>query len=211
MSTHDPDAFAREIGPKLKPLGVVLVAIGVLAGPVFGILIRANTEPLDGGVGWYLAFLFTTTGAGIFAYYIFRSNTPTGIAAYCFAGFGGMIFVINAEAGQSETLSVVLFVGIPYVIAIVFGILYLRRHIAATATLANGVDADATVTRVGVDGMVNFVQHQRATLTFTDQQGTQRWFRVGLLGGGVRVGDTIPIRYDGDHPGNKRAIVVRSQ
>jgi hypothetical protein len=64
------------------------------------------------------------------------------------------------------------------------------------------------VTAAGVDGMVNYVQHQRLTLKFTDDKGVDRWIHVGRTGGGYSVGDTLPLRYNPKFPGRKRAIVV---
>jgi hypothetical protein len=69
-------------------------------------------------------------------------------------------------------------------------------------------DARAARTGAGVDGMVNYVQHQRLALKFTDDKGVDRWFKVGRTGGGYGVGDTLPIRYNPKYPGRKRAIVV---
>ena len=59
-----------------------------------------------------------------------------------------------------------------------------------------------------VSGMVNYVQRQRLTLRFTDQEGVERYFRIGKTGGGWSRGDTIPIRYDPTRPWYRRAIIV---
>ena len=59
-----------------------------------------------------------------------------------------------------------------------------------------------------VTGMVNYVTRQRLTLKFTDQQGVERYVRVGRTGGGYAPGDQVPIRYDPTRPWSKRGILV---
>ena len=82
------------------------------------------------------------------------------------------------------------------------------REAAIRRTLEVGVDTTATVMSAPVTGMVNYVTRQRLTLKFTDQQGVERFIRVGRTGGGYSAGDTVPIRYDPTRPWSKRGIIV---
>jgi len=88
--------------------------------------------------------------------------------------------------------------------------LFLRAHGNPYHWRKSTGEHEARAARTGavVDGMVNYVQHQRLTLKFTDDKGVDRWFTVGRTGGGYGVGDTLPIRYNSKYPGRKRAIVV---
>ena len=89
--------------------------------------------------------------------------------------------------------------------------LWVLRRAAVGVTRSRGVDTMATIESVGVDGMVNYIQHQRMTLSFTDTKGTKRYFRTGITGGFYDIGDKIPIRYDPERPDWKRAIIVGGQ
>jgi hypothetical protein len=100
---------------------------------------------------------------------------------------------------------------VPYAVAAVFLVLWVLRRAAVTVTRARGVDTTATIESIGVDGQVNYIQHQRMTLSFTDTQGTKRYFRTGITGGFYDIGDKIPIRYDPEHPDSKRSIIVGGQ
>ncbi|HEY4212098.1 MAG TPA: DUF3592 domain-containing protein, partial [Steroidobacteraceae bacterium] len=102
-------------------------------------------------------------------------------------------------------------VAVPYVGAAVCFVLWMLRRSAVAMTRSRGIDTTATIESIGVDGMVNYVQHQRMTLSFTDNKGTKRYFRTGITGGFYDIGDTIPIRYDPEHPDSKRAIIVGGQ
>jgi hypothetical protein len=44
----------------------------------------------------------------------------------------------------------------------------------------------ATLTAAGIDGMVNYVQHQRLTLKFTDDKGVDRWVHGGVPAATIR-------------------------
>jgi hypothetical protein len=97
-----------------------------------------------------------------------------------------------------------------YVIAVVLAVLQWLRTQAVKLTAERGIDTTGTITRAGVDGMINYVQHQRLTVTFTDSKGVQRWLRVGKTGGGYSTGDTVPVRYDPERPWSKRSIIIGS-
>src|SRR6185437_5264630 len=129
---------------------------------------------------------------------------------------GGLILVMASAAtydphSASDVAGLrgtVIVISVVYAVAILLVVLYIDHDINAKQTNANGVDTTATVTAAGVDGMVNYVQHQRLTLKFTDDKGVDRWVKIGRTGGGYSVGDTVPLRYNPKYPGRKRAIVV---
>ena len=152
--------------------------------------------------------------AGLFGYYVIR---PTAwiLAAYVLAYLGGLFLVMGSAAPLADTDSIVhggfFIVAVPYAAALVCVILWGLRHGAVRQTRASGVDTTATVMSAGVDGMINYVQHQRLTLKFVDQDGVTRYFRTGITGGGYSAGDTIPIRYDPARPSSRRSILVGGQ
>lgn len=216
MSTTDPDARAARVGAVLRPVALVGIAVGVLCGPVIAIVDWAFPAFGETYVVPFLLFVFISVGAGLLAYYVPGKRSPLAIAAYIVAYLGGLILVMaSAAAYNPDSASdvaalrgVLTVVGVIYAVAVYLIVLYIRRDINAKETNANGIDTTATITAAGVDGMVNYVQHQRLTLKFTDDKGVERWIKVGRTGGGYSVGDTLPLRYNPKYPGRKRAIVI---
>jgi hypothetical protein len=217
MSTTDPDARAARTGAVLRPVALAGIAVGILCGPVIAIFDWATSASTGGGVLPFLLFVFISVGAGLLAYYVPGKRSPLAIAAYIVAYVGGVFLVMTSmavsfdphNASDMVTLRNSLIVsGVIYAVAIFLVVKYIQRDIDAKETNASGVSTTATITAAGVDGMVNYVQHQRLTLKFTDDKGVDRWFKVGRTGGGYGVGDTLPIRYNPKYPGRKRAIVV---
>jgi hypothetical protein len=216
MSTTDPDARAARVGAILRPVALVGIAVGVLCGPVIAAIDFAF--PSFGGtfVGPFMIFIVVSVGAGLLAYYVPGKRSPLAIAAYIVAYLGGLILVMASAAGFNPNSAsdvaglrgTLIVVGVIYAVAILLVVLYIQRDINAKETNAHGVDTTATITAAGVDGMVNYVQHQRLTLKFTDDKGVERWVKIGRTGGGYGVGDTLPLRYNPKYPGRKRAIVV---
>lgn len=215
MSLTNPDETADKAKAILRPIAVVAGAIGLATGPIIGLVLMANGSP-DSWVGGSL-FLYValSVGTGLFVFYTVKHRNPLGIAAYVVAYVGGLVAVFAfGLAGSPDTdnpatvRNSFIIVGAIYVIALVLVIIYFYHRAGQEHTLQHGVDTRATVTAVGVDGMVNYVQHQRITLVFTDQEGNKRYFRIGRTGGGYSVGDTLPLRYDPEHPGEKRYFVV---
>jgi hypothetical protein len=216
MSTTDPDARAARVGAVLRPVALAGIAIGILIGPGIAFFDWLAPAAANGAVS-FLLFVFVSVGAGLLAYYVPGKRSPLAIAAYIVAYVGGLFLVMTSMAvrfNPREGTDVVTFrnsiiiVIVIYAVAIFLVVKYIQRDIDAKETNANGVSTTATVTAAGVDGMVNYVQHQRLTLKFKDDKGVERWFKIGRTGGGYRVGDSVPIRYNPKYPGRTRAIVV---
>jgi hypothetical protein len=213
MSTTDPDARAARVGAVLRPVALAGIAVGILCGPIIAIYDWNFPAAAQTGVVPFLVFLFVSVGAGLLAYYVPGKRSPLAIAAYIVAYVGGLFLVMTSglefnQKNADDIRNSLIAVCVIYAVAILLVVLYVQRDINAKETNANGVDTTATVTAAGVDGMVNYVQHQRLTLKFTDDKGIDRWIHVGRTGGGYGVGDTLPLRYNPKYPGRKRAIVV---
>jgi hypothetical protein len=211
MSTTNPDEIAKTIRHRLVPLALPLAIIGVLSAPVLA-AINANS---GGNEIWtFLAYVGISVGAGLFGYYVIRP-TAWVLAAYIVAYAAGLFLVLSSGVALEDKTSVIhqgfLIVAVPYVVAAVCLVLWALRRSAVAITRARGVDTQATIESIGVDGMVNYVQHQRMTLSFTDTKGTKRYFRTGITGGFYDIGDKIPIRYDPERPDSKRSIIVGGQ
>jgi len=211
MSTTNPDEIKKTVRHMLVPVALPVAIVGVLCGPVLA-AINANTGRNQ---TWtFVAFVAISVGAGIFGYYVIRP-TPWVLAAYIAAYVGGLFLVLSSGVSLEDRTSVIhqgfWIVAAPYVAAAVCFVLWALRHAAVAVTRARGVNTTATIESVGVDGMINYVQHQRMTLSFTDAKGTKRYFRTGITGGFYGPGDTIPIRYDPERPGSKRSIIVGGQ
>jgi ascorbate-specific PTS system EIIC-type component UlaA len=212
MSTIDPDARARALGARLQFLALPACLVGILVGPVIAILYWAAGTPADLGAAAIIGYVLISVGAGLLIYYLPNRPGPLAIAAYSFAYVGGLFAVMASGSINDPTVpaaSYLLPVG-AYVIAVVLAVLQWLRTQAVKLTAERGIDTTGTITRAGVDGMINYVQHQRLTVTFTDSKGVQRWLRVGKTGGGYSTGDTVPVRYDPERPWSKRSIIIGS-
>lgn len=95
-----------------------------------------------------------------------------------------------------------------------FSPVLLERYRAArtrsySRTRATGTRTQATVTEVRVFYREHFA-HQRVTMTFTDQDGGQRWFTKTAAAGTrpLVVGRKLPLHYDAARPQHKRTLVV---
>lgn len=211
MSTTNPDDVKRTIRHILIPAALPLAIIGVLAGPVLAVI---NVAGGGNEIWTFVAFVLISVGAGIFGYYVVRP-TPWILAAYIAAYVGGVFLVLASGVPLGDDTSVIhqgfWIVATPYVAAAVCFVLWVLRRAAVSVTRARGVDTMATIESIGVDGMVNYIQHQRMTLSFTDTKGTKRYFRTGITGGFYNPGDKIPIRYDPERPESKRSIIVGGQ
>ena len=211
MSTTNPDEIAKTIRHRLIPAALPIAIIGVLCAPVFFII---NQNSGGNEVWTFLAFVLISVGAGLFGYYVIRP-TPWVLAAYIVAYIAGLFLVLSSSVSLEDKTSVIheglWIVLIPYAAAAFCLVMWSLRRTAVAATRARGVDTTATIESIGVDGQVNYIQHQRMTLSFTDTKGTKRYFRTGITGGFYDIGDTIPIRYDPGHPESKRSIIVGGQ
>jgi hypothetical protein len=211
MSTINPDDVAKTVRHRLMPFTLPIAIIGVLSAPV---LFVSNLTSGGNEIWTFLAYVFISVGAGLFGYYVQRP-TPWVLATYCVQYVGGLFLVLGSSVPVGTDPSVVQqaiwIVIVPYAVAAVFLVMWVLRRSAVAVTRSRGVDTTATIESIGVDGMVNYVQHQRMTLSFTDTNGTKRYLRTGITGGFYDIGDTIPIRYDPEHPESKRSIIVGGQ
>jgi hypothetical protein len=209
MSTTNPDEIKNTIRHMLVPYALPLAVIGVLCAPVLWVI----NETSGNQVWTFLAYIGISVGAGIFGYYVIRP-TAWVLAAYTIQYVGGLFLVLGSSIPLGDDPSVVWkaiwIVLVPYAVAAFCLVMWTLRRAAVSVTRSRGVNTTATIESIGVDGMVNYVQHQRMTLSFTDK-GIKRYFRTGITGGFYNIGDTIPIRYDSQHPESKRAIIVGGQ
>jgi hypothetical protein len=213
MSTVDPDARAAQVGSVLRPIAIVGMVIGVLCGPVIAIVDWAVLDSTQSQPLVFLIDVLVVVGTGLLAYYVPGKRSPLAIVAYVFSYVGGLLLVVASATPYTVSNERDILIGFAvdsvfYLVALILVIKYILRDISAKQTNANGIQTTATVTAAGIDGMVNYVQHQRLTLKFTDDKGVDRWVKEGRTGGHYQVGDTLPLRYDPAHPGRKRSIVV---
>ena len=211
MSTTNPDDIRRTIRHRLVPFALPIAIVGVISPFV---LFVVNASSGGNAVWTFIAFVGISVGAGLFGYYVIRP-TPWVLAAYIVQYVGGLFLVLSSGVALEDKTSVIhqgfWIVAVPYAVAIWCFVMWVLRSAAVAGTRARGVDTQATVESVGVDGLVNYVPHERLTLSFTDDTGTKRFFRTGITGGYYSQGDKIPIRYDPEHPDSKRAIIVGGQ
>ncbi|MEO6117348.1 MAG: DUF3592 domain-containing protein [Pseudolysinimonas sp.] len=211
MSTTNPDEIRRTIRHRLVPIASVAAIVGILIGPAVWFFYTLHPSQDSGG---FFVYVGVSVGAGVLGYYVIRP-TPWILAAYILGYVGGLMLVLSTGVPLKDPTSIIhqgfWFVAVPYAVAIACLVMYALRRTAMAATRDRGVDTQATITSIGVDGQVNYVQHQRMTLSFTDTKGTTRYFRTGITGGFYDIGDKIPIRYDPDHPERVRSIIVGGQ
>jgi hypothetical protein len=220
MSTVNPDERARRIGMMLKPLAYGLLYLSIAAPPVVALWSWTFGFSEDAMTGVFIGYVLVCVLAGNLVLFVPGPRYGRLIAAYILVYLGGLFLVMRAGAPlfeareeplQPPTISEplgFLLIAAPYAVAILLFVLHRRQQAASTVTAARGVDTTATVISAAIDGMVNYVQHQRLTLKFTDQEGVDRFLRIGRTGGGYSKGDTLPLRYDPERPGFKPAIVV---
>jgi Na+/melibiose symporter-like transporter len=211
MSTINPDERARVIGMALKPLAFGLLYLSIAMPPIVAFFAWTVGIGEDAMVGIFMTYVVLCVVAGIAVAFVPTQRYGRLIAAYIFVYMGGLFLVMRSgqplETADPVLISVLL-IGIPYAIAIVLVVLHVRERTAAAVTATRGIDTTATVISASVDGLVNYVQHQRLTLKFTDNNGVDRYLRIGRTGGGYSRGDTLPLRYDPDRPDYRPAIVV---
>ena len=206
MSTVNPDERDRSILVRIRPAALVAAVVVQFLAPALALLVWLRILPPD--FGYILVYVLIWGVVGLAALWVPSRRSPYLMAAFLLAYIGGLFWVIGI-ADPTEWDAFTLFVApATYVVAILLVVLYLLREAAIKRTLATGVDTTATVISAPVSGMVNYVTRQRLTLKFTDQQGVERFVRIGRTGGGYAAGDTVPIRYDPSRPWYKRGIIV---
>lgn len=209
MSLTDPDARNRRTAAILLPAAWVLAILGQASSPILVFIIDGSAHPDDDFIFAFLGYVVLSVGFGLMLYYTSPHRNGLGITAFVFAYLGGLVLLLGAEKSKSTGLPEGLVPAlVPYGIAVILIIVHVVHVRAAGATLRDGVTTTATVTSAGINGMVNYVQHWKLTLKFTDQQGKDRWFHIGRTGLGYSVGQQFQIRYNPDRPGSRLGIVV---
>lgn len=206
MSTTNPDERDGRIGLMARPYVFALaIAVQFLAP---GLWLLDALGVVEADPGFILLYVFPWVAIGLAAMWVPSSRSTYILAAFILSYIGGLFLVISLSQPDDLGLLGSVFVIAPYSVAVLLVVLYVMRENAMRRTRETGVDTLATVISAPVSGMVNYVQRQRLTLKFTDQQGVDRFFRIGRTGGGWSAGDTISIRYDPARPWSKRAILV---
>ena len=206
MSTTNPDERENKFGLKVRPFVFAAAILVQFFGPALVLLAVNGLIPLDPGL--IIIYVPIWVIIGLAALFVPSSRNPYQLAAMTLSYIAGLFLVIQATTPGGMGLIGILFPFVGYAVAVLVVTLYVLREAAIRRTREVGVDTVATVISAPVSGRVNYVTRQRLTLKFTDQQGVERFFRVGRTGGGYSTGDTIPIRYDPSRPWSKRAILV---
>ena len=206
MSTTNPDERERSFGLRVKPVVFALAILVQFLGPILVLLAVAGLIPRDPGL--IIVYVPIWVVIGLAALFVPSARSTYLLAAMMASYIAGLFLVIAITTPGGMGVIGILFPTIGYLIAVLAVVFYLLRESAARRTRDVGVDTVATVMSAPVTGMVNYVTRQRLTLKFIDQQGVERFFRVGRTGGGYSAGDEIPIRYDPSRPWSKRAILV---
>lgn len=201
MSTTNPDEREGRLGMRTRPA----VLVQFLAP---GLALAAGLRLLRPDGCLIAIYVLVWSVVGLAALWVPSSRNSYLLAAFMLAYVGGLFVVIQLVQPVRLGLVDILFIAVPYAIAVVLLALYFGREAAMRRTREIGVDTVATVMSAPITGMVNYVLRQRLTLRFTDQQGVDRYLRVGRTGGRYSEGDTVPIRYDPTRPWSKRGIIV---
>lgn len=210
MSLTDPDARNRRVAAFLLPAAWVLAILALLTGPLFFTISVDSAHPGDNTALFFIGYVFLTVGFGLMLYYTTPHRNALGIAAYIIAYAGGLVLVMGGSAAGStaDQVATLRVAAVIYLVAIILLVIYIVRTVTAHQTLQDGVTTTATVTSAGINGMVNYVQHWKLTLKFTDQDGKDRWFHIGRTGLGYAVGQQFQIKYNPRRPGSRFGIVV---
>ncbi len=206
MSTINPDEREGRFGMRVRPFVFAAAILVQFLGPVLVLLAVTGVIPRDPGL--IIVYVPIWVVIGLAALFVPSSRNTYLLAAMTLSYIAGLFLVIQATTPGGMGLIGILFPAVGYALAVLIVVLYFLREAAIRRTREIGVDTVATVVSAPVTGMVNYVTRQRLTLRFTDQQGVERFFRVGRTGGGYSTGDTVPIRYDPSRPWSKRGILV---
>jgi len=206
MSTTNPDEREARLGMRIRPVVFAAAIVIQFLAPGLALFAALGLFTPD---GWLIAaYVIVWVVVGLATLWVPSGRNTYLLAALVLAYIAGLFVVIQlVQPGQLGLLGIV-FIGVPYTAAAVVVVLYLLREAAIRRTRDIGVDTTAEVMSAPVTGMVNYVPRQRLTLRFTDQQGVDRFVRVGRTGGGYSTGDSVPIRYDPTRPSSKRGILV---
>jgi hypothetical protein len=206
MSTTNPDERERGIALRIRPVVFAAAILVQFLAPALVLLAVAGLIPRDPGLILLHVFIWVPVGL---ATMVVSSNRSTYLlAAMALSYVAGLFLVIEFSTPGGMGVVGILLPIAGYAVAALVLVFAGLRETAMRRTRQIGVDTVATVMSAPVTGMVNYVTRQRLTLKFTDQQGVERFFRVGRTGGGYSTGDTVPIRYDPTRPWSKRGILV---
>jgi heme/copper-type cytochrome/quinol oxidase subunit 4 len=211
MSLTDPDARNRRVGSFLQPFAWVLALLALATSPFLVAIIESvpASQQITAWVICMFSYIIGCIAFGLLLYYSSSHKNRLGIISFIFAYVAGLILILGSAKDKNTGLPDALVPAlVTYGIAAVLLVIYILHAVAAQQTLVDGVTTTATVTAAGINGMVNYVQHWKLTLKFTDQQGKERWFHIGRTGLGYRVGQEFQIKYNPNKPGSKRGIVV---
>jgi peptidoglycan/LPS O-acetylase OafA/YrhL len=209
MSLTDPDARSKRRASLRLPLVWALAILGQASSPILVAIVDSSNPANVNFELVFLTYLALSVGSGIWLYHTTPHRNPVGLAAFVFSYLGGLVLLLGAAVNKQTGLPA----GLPpaliaYGIAVVLIIIFIVHTRIAHATIADGVTTTATVTAAGINGMVNYVQHWKLTLKFTDSQGTDRWFHIGRTGQSYSVGQQFQIKYNPKNPGSRLGIVV---
>lgn len=206
MSTTNPDERERGILLLIRPAALTAAVLVQGLAPLIALLVALGVVSAD--FVWVLVYVLVWLVVGLAAFFVPTRRSPYLLAAGGLSYIGGLIWVIGAADPSEWDAFTLLVAPGAYLVAITLVVLYLLREAAIRRTRRLGVDTVATVVSSPVSGMVNYVTRQRLTLRFVDQEGVERFFRVGRTGGGYSEGDQVPIRYDPTRPWSRRGILV---
>lgn len=206
MSTTNPDERERSLARRIRPAVLVAAILVQFLAPALVLLALVGLIPRDPGLILLYVFIWVPVGLATLIVSINRSTYL--LAAMTLSYVAGLFLVIEFTTPAGMGVVGILVPVAGYATAVLVLVFFLLREAAMSRTRQTGVDTVATVVSAPVTGMVNYVTRQRLTLRFTDQQGVERFLRVGRTGGGYSTGDTIPIRYDPTRPWSKRSILV---
>lgn len=209
MSTVNPDERERGLLLTIRPVVLTLAVVIQFLAPGLALFVGLGLLPHD--FGYILIYVVIWCVVGLAAFFVPTRRSPYILAAGVLAYIGGLFWVIGLADPTEWDAFTLIVCPAAYAVAILLVVLYFLRENAIRRTREIGVDTVATVLAAPVTGMVNYVVRQRLTLRFVDQQGVERFFRVGRTGGGYSEGDQIPIRYDPTRPWSKRGIIVEGE
>jgi heme/copper-type cytochrome/quinol oxidase subunit 4 len=211
MSLTDPDSRNRKIGSFLQPIAWVLAILALGTSPFLVVIIESvpASQQIAAWVICMFSYIIGCIAFGLLLYYSSSHKNRLGITSYIFAYIAGLILILGSAKDKNTGLPDAFIPAlVTYGIAAVLLVIYILHSVAAHQTLQDGVTTTATVTSAGINGMVNYVQHWKLTLKFTDQQGKDRWFHIGRTGLGYSVGQQFQIKYNPKKPGSRLGIVV---
>ncbi|CAN5496399.1 hypothetical protein BH09ACT4_BH09ACT4_08050 [soil metagenome] len=211
MSTINPDERGRRIGEAVRPYAFGLLYFSIASAPLVALIKWTIGIDDTAMVAVFMGYVLLCVIAGTAALYVPSGRYEPLIAAYILVYIGGLFLVMRSAAAADDDTPfwvAVLLIGVPYAVAIGLLVVHIQRRGAVAITASRGIDTTATVVSAGVDGMINYVQHQRLSLKFTDNKGVERYLRIVRTGGGYSAGDKVSLRYDPEQPWSKRSIVV---